>query len=164
MIPFDHFTLIFCPWNSVSWKDKHFSKIDPSARMSLQIDGKTVRLWPSSSWRQDEHEGCSHPCGSGLRVRSLWSFGCLWHVCFVLFCPSVIVSKLSKTIAAAAASKSVLSQTESPKKHAAVQAIGCRQCLSLVLVPEDSAQDICMWVASECSALLWQSLRKKWIV
>ena len=32
-----------------------------------------------------------------------------------------------------------------PRKDAAVQAPGCREGLSLVLVPEDSAQDTCVW-------------------
>lgn len=49
-----------------------------------------------------------------------------------------------KVIAAAAASKSVLTQTESPRKDAAVQAPGCREGLSLVLRSEDSEKDTCV--------------------
>lgn len=40
---------------------------------------------------------------------------------------------------------SVLTQTEPPKKDTAVQVTGCRECLSQVLVPEDSAKYTWMW-------------------
>jgi len=36
-------------------------------------------------------------------------------------------------------------QTEVPHKHTAVQVSGCRECLSLAFVPEDSRDNSCVW-------------------
>lgn len=36
-------------------------------------------------------------------------------------------------------------QTELPRKHAAAQVSDCRECLSLLLLLEDSGNDTCMW-------------------
>jgi len=44
----------------------------------------------------------------------------------------------------AVARSSVGTQTEVPHKHAAVQVSGCRECLSLALVPEDSSDNCCV--------------------
>jgi len=41
--------------------------------------------------------------------------------------------------------RSVATQTEAPCKDTAVQVSGCRECLSLVLVPEDSRNNSCVW-------------------
>ncbi|KAJ7427231.1 hypothetical protein WISP_08882 [Willisornis vidua] len=53
-----------------------------------------------------------------------------------------IVSKQSKTIAAAA-SRSVLTQTEPSKERCTCLGHWLRDCLSLALVPEDSVKDTC---------------------
>jgi len=45
------------------------------------------------------------------------------------------------TRAKAIARRSVGTQTEVPHKHTAVQVSGCRECLSLALVPEDSSDN-----------------------
>jgi len=40
--------------------------------------------------------------------------------------------------------RSVGTQTEVPHKHTAVQVSGCRECLSLALVPEDNRDNCCV--------------------
>jgi len=45
----------------------------------------------------------------------------------------------------ALARRSVGTQTEAPRKDTAVQVSGCRECLSLALVPEDSRDNCCVW-------------------
>jgi len=44
----------------------------------------------------------------------------------------------------ALARRSVGTQTEAPRKDTAVQVSGCRECLSLALVPEDSRDNGCV--------------------
>jgi len=44
----------------------------------------------------------------------------------------------------AVARRSVGTQTEAPRKDRAVQVSGCRECLSLALVPADSRDDCCV--------------------
>lgn len=44
----------------------------------------------------------------------------------------------------AIACRSTPTQTELPQKHAAVQACGCRECLSLALAPESRRDYICV--------------------
>jgi len=48
------------------------------------------------------------------------------------------------TGAKAVTKRSVGTQTEVPHKHTGVQVSGCRACLSLVLVPEDSTDNSCV--------------------
>lgn len=36
-------------------------------------------------------------------------------------------------------------QTELPEKHTSVQVSGCRECLSLLSLLEDSGNDACLW-------------------
>jgi len=45
----------------------------------------------------------------------------------------------------ALARRSVGTQTEAPRKNAGVQVSGCRECLSLALVLEDSRDNCCVW-------------------
>ena len=52
---------------------------------------------------------------------------------------------LVSTPAKAITRRSVVTQTEGPHKHTAVQVSGCMQCLSLALVPEDSRDNGCVW-------------------
>jgi len=58
--------------------------------------------------------------------------------------PGAILAMVS-TRRKAVARRSVGTQTEVPHKHTAVQVFGCRECLSLVLVPEDSRDNCCVW-------------------
>jgi len=48
------------------------------------------------------------------------------------------------TRAKALARRSVRTQTKAPHKNAGVQVSGCRECLSLVLVPADSRDNGCL--------------------
>jgi len=41
--------------------------------------------------------------------------------------------------------KSIKITLKYPRKDTAVQVSGCRECLSLVLVPEDSRDNCCVW-------------------
>jgi len=50
-----------------------------------------------------------------------------------------MVSTRGKTI-----TRSMRTQTDAPHKHMAVQVSGCRECLSLALVPEDSRDNGCV--------------------
>jgi len=44
----------------------------------------------------------------------------------------------------AVAGRSVATQTAVPHKHTAVQVSGCRECLSLALVPQGSRDNCCV--------------------
>lgn len=116
-------------------------------RSSEQGHGRTVRVWHGSLHRQDEQEGCSHPHDGGLCVRWLWCFGWLWSVvCFALFWFGFFPSNGLQVIQThcCCCQQEYAKPNRTPKKHAAVQAVqGCRECQSLVLVPEDSAHNIC---------------------
>jgi len=48
------------------------------------------------------------------------------------------------TCAKAVARRSVGTQTEAPRKNTGVQVSGCRECLSLAIVPEDSRDSGCV--------------------
>ena len=54
------------------------------------------------------------------------------------------VPAMVSTHAKAVARRSVGTQMEVPHKHTAVQVFGCRECLSLALVPEDSRDSSCV--------------------
>jgi len=45
----------------------------------------------------------------------------------------------------AVAGRSVGTQAKATRKDTAVQVSGCRECLSLALVPEDSRDNYCVW-------------------
>jgi len=57
--------------------------------------------------------------------------------------PGDILATVS-TCGKAIARRSVGTQIEVPQKHTAVQVSGCRECLSLALVPEDSRDNSCV--------------------
>jgi len=77
-------------------------------------------------------------CGEGVRAVPLLATRLV-----DIALPGDVLAMVS-TRTKAVASRSVGSQTEVLHKHMAVQVSGCRECLSLALVPEDSRNNCCV--------------------